>query len=176
MIFRVKVTVDIRMSRNFTEPDTFTFCTVPLGDISHKLRFIAFKHYNDVIMGAIASQITSLTIVYSKVYPGADQRKHERSASLAFVQGIHRGPVNSPHKWSVTRKMFPFDDVIMKGYRVWHFFGANNSNGRYSKKNTTMVYKNDIRIKIPDSLSHCLLLARLRASGLDTCACDFMDT
>ena len=60
-------------------------------------------------MGAIASQITSFTIVYSKVY----YRKHESSASLAFVHGIHRGPVNSPHKWPVTRKMFPFDDVIM---------------------------------------------------------------
>ena len=43
----------------------------------------------------------------------ADQRKHQSSASLAFVWGIHRRPVNSPHKWTVTRKMFPFDDVIM---------------------------------------------------------------
>ena len=65
-------------------------------------------------MGTIASQITSLTIVYSTVYSGADQRKHQGSASLAFVRGIHRGPVNSPHKWPVTGKMFPFDDVIMK--------------------------------------------------------------
>ena len=64
-------------------------------------------------MGAMASQITSLTIVYSTVYSGADQRKHQSSASLAFVRGIHRGPLTSPHKWSVTRKMFPFDDVIM---------------------------------------------------------------
>ena len=70
-------------------------------------------HYIDVIMGTIASQITSLTIVFSTVYSDADQRKHQSSASLAFVQGIHRGPVNSPHKWPVTRKMFPFDDVIM---------------------------------------------------------------
>ena len=70
-------------------------------------------HYCDVIMGAMASQITSLTVVYSTVYSGADQRKHQSSASLAFVRGIHRGPVNSPHKWPVTRKMFPFDDVIM---------------------------------------------------------------
>ena len=59
-------------------------------------------HYNDVIMGAITSQITSL-----------NQRKHQSSASLAFVRWIHRGPVNSPHKWPVTRKFFPFDDVIM---------------------------------------------------------------
>ena len=64
-------------------------------------------------MGAMASQITSLTIVYSTVYSGADQREHQSSASLAFVRGIHRSPVNSPHKWPVTRKMLPFDDVIM---------------------------------------------------------------
>ena len=70
-------------------------------------------HYYDVIMDAIASQITSLTIVYSTVYSDADQSKHQSSASLAFVRGIHRGPVNSPHKWPVTRKMFPFDEVIM---------------------------------------------------------------
>ena len=70
-------------------------------------------HNDDVIMSAIVSQITSLTIVCSTVYPGADQNKHQSSASLAFVWGIHRGPVNSPHKWPVTWKMFPFDDVIM---------------------------------------------------------------
>ena len=73
----------------------------------------AITHYNDVTMGSIASQITSLTIVYSAVYSGADQRKHQSSASQAIVRGIHRGPVNSPHKWPVTCKMFPFDDVIM---------------------------------------------------------------
>ena len=44
---------------------------------------------------------------------GADQRKHQSSMSLAFVRGIHRWPVNSPHKGPVTRKMFPFDDIIM---------------------------------------------------------------
>ena len=75
-----------------------------------------WTHYGDVIMDTMASQITSLTIVYSTVYSGADERKHQSSASLAFVRGIHRGPVNSPHKWPFTRKMFPFDDVIM-----WQF-------------------------------------------------------
>ena len=64
-------------------------------------------------MGAIASQITSLTVVYSTVYSDAHQIKHQSSASLAFVRGIHRGPVNSLHKSPVTRKMFSFDDVIM---------------------------------------------------------------
>ena len=70
-------------------------------------------------MGVMASQITSLTIVYSTVYSVADQRKHQSSASLDFVRGIHRGGGggggggNSSHKWPVTQKMFPFDDVIM---------------------------------------------------------------
>ena len=70
-------------------------------------------YYTEAIMGTIASQITSLTIVYSTVYSEADQRKHQSSASLAFVWGIHRGPVNSQHKWPVTWKIFSFDDVIM---------------------------------------------------------------
>ena len=64
-------------------------------------------------MDVVGSEITSLTIVYSTVYSDADQRKYQSSASLAFVRGIHRSPVNSPHKGLVTRKMFPFDDVIM---------------------------------------------------------------
>ena len=83
-------------------------------------------HYDDVIMTMLASQITSLTVVYSIVYSGVNQRKHHSSASQAFVRKIHRGPVNFPHKWPVTRKMFPFDDVIMicgylniKDHRKW---------------------------------------------------------
>ena len=79
--------------------------------LNHELH--THDHYDDVIMGAIASLITSLTIVYSTVYSDANQRKPQSSASLASVWGIHRGPVNSPHKWPVTRKMFSFDDVIM---------------------------------------------------------------
>ena len=74
---------------------------------------IFLYHYNDVIMSAIASQITSLTVVYWTVYSGADKRKYQSSTSLAFVRRIHRRTVNSPHKWPVTRKMLPFDDVIM---------------------------------------------------------------
>ena len=63
----------------------------------------------------------------SNVYPGADQRKYQSSASLAFVRGIHRSSVNSPRKWPVTRKMFPFDNVIMffksaRGYIPWCSF------------------------------------------------------
>ena len=72
-------------------------------------------------MGAKASQITSLAIVFSTVYLDRDQGKHQSSASLAFVWGIHRRPVNSPHKWPVTWKMFPFDDVIM----LWNFISRD---------------------------------------------------
>ena len=73
----------------------------------------ASSRWRHVIMGTMASQITSLTIVYSTVY--SDQSKHQSSASLAFVWGIHPGPVNSPHKWPVTRKMFPFDEF----WQIW---------------------------------------------------------
>ena len=55
-------------------------------------------------------------MVCSTVCSGADQRKHQSFASLAFFRGIHRWPANSPHKAPVTRKMLPFDDVIMNIY------------------------------------------------------------
>ena len=64
-------------------------------------------------MTAMASLVTGVSIVYSTVCSGGDQRKHQSSASLAFVKGIHRSSLNFPHKGPVTRKMFPFDDVIM---------------------------------------------------------------
>ena len=80
--------------------------------LQHGSHFVLI-HYSDVIMSVEASQITSLTIVYSALYSGADQRKHQSSASLAFVLGIHRWLVNSLHKWPVMQKMFPFDDIII---------------------------------------------------------------
>ena len=69
-------------------------------------------HYSDIIMTATASQITSLTIVYSTVYSDADQRKHQVPRHRPFVRGIQRWPVKSLHKGPETRKMFTFDDVI----------------------------------------------------------------
>ena len=86
------------------------------------------SHYSDVIMGAVASQITSFTIVCSTVYSGADQRGRQSSTSLAFVWGInHNSPVNSPHKWPVTRKMIPFDDVIMQHFCIASCHDSNIS-------------------------------------------------
>ena len=80
-------------------------------DPSPKTKSRYYTH--NVVTGPIVSQITSLTIVFSTVYLATDQRKHQSAASLVFLWGIHRRPVTSPHKWSVRRKMFPFDDVIM---------------------------------------------------------------
>ena len=71
-------------------------------------------HYSDVIMSAMASQMTGVLIVCLNVCSVADQRKHQSSMLVAFVRGIHRWLVNSPHKGPVARKMFSFDDVIMK--------------------------------------------------------------
>ena len=79
------------------------------------------SHYSDVIMSKMAFQITCVSIVYSNICSEVDQRKPQSSASLAFVWGIHRWPVNSLHKRPVTRNMFPFDDVIIQ-YEVWSFW------------------------------------------------------
>ena len=95
-------------------------------------------------MGAMASQITSRTIVYSTVYSGADQRRYQSSASLVFVWVIHRWPVNSPRKGPVTQKMFPFDDVIMNAipyalhrkFSIMHI-GACEQHGSYKKPTIT---------------------------------------
>ena len=70
--------------------------------------FHASTHYSDVMMSAVTFQITDVSVVCSTVCSGADQRK------LAFVREIDRWPSDSPHKGPVTRKIFPFGDLIMK--------------------------------------------------------------
>ena len=120
-------------------------------------------HYNDVIMGAIASQITGLTIVFPIVYSDADQRKHQSPASLAIVRGIHRGPVNSPHKWPVTRKMFPFDYVIMQ-YTTTEYLLINHKHWRAailaSSLELSMIYLvndrecDDISLRLGANINH----------------------
>ena len=96
---------------------------------------IRLRHYRDVIMSAMVSQITSRTTVYSNVYSGADQRKYQSPASLAFVQGIHRWSVNSPHIGPVRRKMFPFDDVIIESHE-----SVENDKIIKPKQSTSKVY------------------------------------
>ena len=101
---------------------------------SSNSRLIQIVYYSDVIMSAMASQITSLTIVYSTTYSGKDQRKHKSSASLVFVRGIHRWPVNSPAQRPMTRKMFPLDDVIML-----HSCMAHNNHYKHSYKSQVWI-------------------------------------
>ena len=88
-------------------------CLLIIRTCTHTTRTYIALHHSDDIMSAMASQITGVSIVYSTVCSGAGQRKHQSSASLAFVKGLHRWPVNSPYKGPVTRKMFPFDDVVI---------------------------------------------------------------
>ena len=85
---------------------------------------------NDVIMSVMASEIAGPTIVYSTVYSGTDDRKHQSSASLAFVRWIHRWPVNSPHKRPVTRKKFPLNDVIMQNHSAHMCYSHTACYGR----------------------------------------------
>ena len=87
-------------------------------DVGQRLSYLlnkknSFSHYSDVIMSAMVSQITGVSIVYLTVCSGTDQRKHQSTASLAFVRGTHRWPVNSSHKDPVTWTLFPLDYVIM---------------------------------------------------------------
>ena len=102
-MYNLKYLISQRMDRNFqTYMHQFVVNRWQHDSSAHDDEF----HYSDVIVGVIASQATSLAVVYSTVYSGADQRKHQSSASMAFVRGIHRWPVNSSHKGPVTRKMF----------------------------------------------------------------------
>ena len=89
-----------------------TACFKIVWSLRHQI-IINHNHYSDVIMSAIAAQITSVLVVYSTICWSTDQRKRQRSASLGFVREFTGDRWNSPHKGPPTRKMFPFDDTIM---------------------------------------------------------------
>ena len=78
-------------------------------------------HYDDVIMTTMASQVTSLTVVYSIVYSDADQRKHQSSASLAFVWGIHRDRWIPRTKGQLRGKCFHLMTSSCPGRFQWNF-------------------------------------------------------
>ena len=108
MTWLVVITFTSKPARQIMRAAKYVITTASLSYIhahKHSSMTSNCNHYNDVIMGTIASQLTSIMTVYSTIYSDADQRKHQSSVSLAFVGGIHRGPV--------TQKIFPFDDVIM---------------------------------------------------------------
>ena len=112
------IQINVILGQTSAHSARYSLATLIINSLKQRCLFAA--HHSDAIMTTMASQITSLTVVCSIVYSGADQRKHQSSALLAFVRGIHRWPVNSPHKGPVTRKMFPFDGVIMPPYHPSH--------------------------------------------------------
>ena len=88
------------------------------------------SHYIDVIMTTMASQITILTVVYSTVYSHADQRKHQSSASLAFVWGIHRDRWIPRTKGQLRGKFFHLmTSSWLRKIRVWPFSLIPNFSG-----------------------------------------------
>ena len=99
-------------------------------------------------MIAMTSQITGISIICLAVCWGADQRKHQSSASLAFVRGIQRWSVDSPYKGPVTWKMSPFDDVIMA------FFKKIPSSARFLSPRFSCFRDNFF-------LTHCVLGAHI---------------
>ena len=102
-------------------------------------------HYSNVIMSPMTSQITKLTVVCSNIYSGADERKHQSSASLVFVRGIHGWPVNFPHKGPV---------------KLFHLMLSSWAKAIYSDRNTRHPVANKMSVK-PAPL--CEWMACIRA-------------
>ena len=137
-----------KMHLNTSSAKWRPFC-LGLNMLNPLISFILNRyHYDDVIMTTTVSLITSLMFVYWAVNSDTDQRKHQSYASLAFVRGIHRGPVNSPHKWPVTRKIFPFDDVIMRDSKQrWPSIKGANFGTQFEANILRLIgFKNYFRI------------------------------
>ena len=113
-------------------------------------------HYNDIIMGAIASQITSLASIDSAVWLDADQRKHQSSASQAFVRGNHRRPASDKSTApSASRTIKCISGNSPVQYRSWGYkFGIKGSIEnipltplRYGSNMKSVISKHMLRIK-----------------------------
>ena len=121
---------------------------------------------SDVIMSAMSFRITGVSIVCSAVCSGSHQIQHKRSASLAFVRGIHRWPMDSPHKGPVTRKMFPFDYVIMMPTGVTTSVFTVETNiasfvyAAPAPKRLTCLYRGTLQVMIKHKI-HALVGIRL---------------
>ena len=107
-------TVHCPMSFNDASYEWPKYRESTVGDTSKWIKRLSMfdNHYNNVIMRTMASQITSIGIAYSTLYSGADQRKHQSSAWLAFVRRLHRWRVKSPHNGPVMGKIFPLDVIV----------------------------------------------------------------
>ena len=98
-------------------------------------------HYDDVIMGAIASQITSLTVVYSTVYSDVDQRKHQRSASLAFVGGNSPGTGKFPAQMASNAENV---SIWWRHHVEWICVGNGINTMQYSLKLNCLESRNEV--------------------------------
>ena len=100
------------------------------GVLGHHLNQCLITHYNDVIMTTMASQITSPHGCLLNRLFRHRSKKTSKLRITGLCVGNSPGPVNSPHKGLVTRKMFPFDDIIMICEVLWHspkgIFTGNN--------------------------------------------------
>ena len=147
-------------------PIFVTGTSLPLLQTHHLMCIELIIHYSDVMMGAIASQITSIMIIHSTVSSDADKRKHKSSALLAFVRGIQRGPLNSPHKWPVTRIMFPFDDVIMKSAQKRHSI-SRRPTVRMALRPSDVIWQQGTRSKLAQVMVCCLTHLAITWTHLD---------
>ena len=127
--------------------------------------------YNDIIMSTMAHEITRISTVGSAVCWGAHHRKYQSSPLLAFVRGIHQGSVDFPHKGPVTRKMFPFDDVIMvsvlSGYIVNSVGVASYVGSVHLSYLASIIHRPDMNMKTP--FMPVVAVAFCRASHILLC-------
>ena len=113
-------------------------------------KYMAITCCSDVLMSAMAHQMTGASFFYSTVCSVAEHRKHQSFASLAFVRGMHQWLLNCPHKGSITRKMFPFDNVIMS---VLYFPTLWSLTRMRDKVNMSVIYfTNDLWTHNPKPL------------------------
>ena len=116
--------------------------------INYSVGMFKTSHYHDVIMSTMASEITSLTLVYSTVYSRRRSKKTSKLRVTGLCVGNSPVTVNSSHKGPVTRKMFPFDDVIMTCCSFiisvcalkWAFFSNSKSNHTICNSMTSSRY------------------------------------
>ena len=127
LYFSMVLSISVNMLLKFIVPRCSNFICVWYSSDENR--------YSDVLIGAMVSQITSISIVYSTVYSGVDQRKYQSSASTAS-----RWLVNSPHKGPVSRKILPFDDLIIWwAVFIWISVKIQFMNFRVVSDNTSLL-------------------------------------
>ena len=114
---------DLRLNKRLSKKSWGWWFETPSCPLwRHSNEKIAFRIFATTLQWR-QNERDCVSIAYSIVCSGTDQRKHQSSASLAFVRGIHHWTVNSPHKGPLTREMVPFHDVIMQVHcrsRIWY--------------------------------------------------------